>query len=101
MYHGQIVQVATDLGKPDAIAKGYPPNDAAVATRAVDNIAAIASVIIMDQWPEGSEFEKFADSHAMTTVLANQPGFSVILRVLQKPSFDVLTARSETIQLCL
>jgi cytochrome c556 len=82
MRRGLILQKATDPGKPDAIVKGDLPHDAAVATRAVDNIAANASVISMDQRPEGSEFERFADNCAKAAVWANPPDFQLLINGL-------------------
>lgn len=51
--------------KVGAMAKEEVPYDAAVAGKAVANIAAIASVLSMDQFPAGSEYQKAADSFAL------------------------------------
>ena len=75
MRHGLMLQMATDLGKAGAMAKGEAPYDAAVASKAAANIAAIASVLSMDQFPAGSEYEKATDSFALPAIWANQEDF--------------------------
>lgn len=68
MRHGLMLQMATDLGKVGAMAKEETPYDAAVAGKAAANIAAIASVLSMDQFPAGSEYQKAADSFALPAI---------------------------------
>lgn len=74
MRHGLMLQMATDIGKLGAMAKGEAAYDAAVAAKASANIAAIASVISMDQFPAGSEYQASADSFALPT-LWGKPGW--------------------------
>lgn len=88
MRHGLMLQMATDLGKAGAMAKGEAPYDAAEAGKAAANIAAIASVLSMDQFPEGSEYQKATDSFALPAIWANQDDF------LQKVA-DLNTAAAE------
>ena len=68
MRHGLMLQMATDLGKVGAMAKDETPYDAAVASKAAANIAAIASVLSMDQFPAGSEYQKATDSFALPAI---------------------------------
>lgn len=75
MRHGLMLQMATDLGKIGAMAKGEAPYDAAIAGRAADNIVAIASVLSMDQFPEGSQYQAAADSFALPTIWATPDDF--------------------------
>jgi cytochrome c556 len=75
MRHGLMLQMATDLGKVGAMAKEEVPYDTAVASKAAANIAAIASVLSMDQFPAGSEYQKSADSFALPAVWTAQDDF--------------------------
>jgi cytochrome c556 len=75
MRHGLMLQMATDLGSIGAMAKGEAAYDAAVATKSAENIAAIASVLSMAQFPAGSEYEKAADSFALPAIWANEADF--------------------------
>lgn len=75
MRHGLMLQMATDLGKVGAMAKEETPYDAAVAGNAAANIAAIASVLSLDQFPAGSEYQKATDSFALPAIWASQDDF--------------------------
>ncbi len=75
MRHGLMLQMATDLGKVGAMAKEEVPYDAAVAGKAAANIAAVASVLSMDQFPAGSEYQKATDSFALPAIWASQDDF--------------------------
>ena len=75
MRHGLMLQMATDLGKVGAMAKGEVAYDAAIANRSAANIAAVASVLSMDQFPEGSAYEAAADSYALPAVWATPDDF--------------------------
>jgi cytochrome c556 len=75
MRHGLMLQMATDLGKVGAMAKGETPYDQAVASRAAANITAIASVLSMDQFPAGSEYQAATDSFALPAIWATQDDF--------------------------
>lgn len=75
MRHGLMLQMATDLGKVGAMAKDEVPYDAAVASKAAANIVAIASVLSMDQFPAGSEYQKSADSFALPAIWTAQDDF--------------------------
>lgn len=73
--HGLMLQMAVDMAKMGAMAKGDAPFDAAVSGKAAANVAAIASVLSMDQWPVGSENGKAADSYAKAEIWAATPDF--------------------------
>jgi cytochrome c556 len=73
--HGLMLQMATDLGVLGGIAKGEIAYDAAAATKAAANVAAIASVLSMAQFPAGSENGKSADSFALPDIWAKQDDF--------------------------
>ena len=73
--HGLMLQMQTDVAKMGAMAKGETDYDAAVAGKAAANIAAIASVISMDQFPAGSEYQASTDSFALPAVWASQDDF--------------------------
>lgn len=75
MRHGLMLQMSTDIAKVGAMAKGETAYDAAVASKAAANIAAIASVLSMDQFPAGSEYQKAADSFALPAIWASQDDF--------------------------
>ena len=75
MRHGLMLQRATDLGTVGAMAKDETPYDAAVAGKAAANIAAIASVLRMDQFPAGSEYQKATDSFALPAIWEKQDDF--------------------------
>lgn len=75
MRHGLMLQMATDLGKLGGMAKGEATYDAAMASRSAANIAAIASVLSMDQFPAGSEYQKSADSFALPAIWATPDDF--------------------------
>lgn len=73
--HGLMLQMASSLGQLGAMAKGETAYDAALATKSAQNVAAIASVLSMEQFPEGSEYQKSADSFALPALWANQADF--------------------------
>lgn len=75
MRHGLMLQMASSLSQLGAMAKGEAAYDAATATKAAQNVAAIASVISMEQFPAGSEYEKAADSFALPSLWANEADF--------------------------
>ena len=75
MRHGLMLQMATEMGKVGAMAKEEAPYDAAVAGKAAANIAAIASVLSMDQFPAGSEYQKATDSFALPAIWEKQDDF--------------------------
>ncbi len=75
MRHGLMLQMASDLGKVGAMAKDEAPYDAAAASKAAANIVAISSVLSMDQFPAGSEYQKSADSFALPAVWTAQDDF--------------------------
>lgn len=75
--HGLMLQMATDLGTLGGMAKGDVAYDQATATKAAANVAAIASVISMAQFPAGSEVDKAADSFALPDIWAKQDDFLV------------------------
>ncbi|MGB8814765.1 MAG: cytochrome c [Paracoccaceae bacterium] len=84
--HGLMLQMATDLGKMGAMAKGEAPYDAAIATKAAANVAAVASVISMDQFPAGSEVDKAADSFSLPELWANEADFLTKIAALNEAS---------------
>ncbi len=73
--HGLMLQMATEMGKVGAMSKDEAPYDAAVASKAAANIAAIASVLSMDQFPAGSEYQKATDSFALPAIWTAQDDF--------------------------
>jgi cytochrome c556 len=73
--HGLMLQMATDLGVLRGIAKGTTPYNAAIASKAAANVAAVASVLSMAQFPAGSEAGKSPDSYALADIWAKQDDF--------------------------
>jgi cytochrome c556 len=73
--HGLMLQMASDLGKMGAMAKGEAAFDAALAGKAAANVAAIASVLSMEQFPAGSENGVSPDSFAKVELWANGQDF--------------------------
>ncbi len=82
--HGLMLQMAADLGKMGAMVKGEAAYDAAIAAKAAANVAAIASVISMEQFPAGSENGKSADSFAKAELWANEADFLAKIAALNK-----------------
>ena len=73
--HGLMLQMSSDLTTLGGMAKGDVAYDQATASKAAANVAAIASVISMAQFPAGSEYGKSADSFALPELWANQEDF--------------------------
>jgi len=73
--HGLMLQMATDLGVMGDMAKGKTEYDAAAAGKAAANVAAIASVLSMEQFPAGSENGKAEDSFALPQIWTNTDDF--------------------------
>jgi cytochrome c556 len=73
--HGLMLQMGSDLAKMGAMVKGEVAYDAALATMAAANVAAIASVLSLEQFPAGSENGKAADSFAKAELWANEQDF--------------------------
>jgi cytochrome c556 len=69
--HGLMLQMAADMAKMGAMVKGDTAYDATIAAKAAANVAAIASVISMEQFPAGSENGKSADSFAKVELWAD------------------------------
>ena len=90
--HGLMFQMAADASVLGAIVKGDAPYDAAVATKAAQNIAAIASVISLVQFPKGSENGVAADSFAKPELWASEADFLQKVVDLNKATADMVTA---------
>ncbi|MCW1917815.1 cytochrome c [Rhodobacter sp. KR11] len=73
--HGLMLQMASDLGKIGAMVKGEVAYDSAAAAKAAANVAAVASVISLEQFPAGSEVGKSADSFAKAELWATPDDF--------------------------
>ena len=87
--HGLMMQMAADVGKMGAMVKGDAPYDAAVAAA---NVAAIASVISLDQFPAGSEVGKSADSSTKPDLWATPDDFLAKLGDLNTAAEALKTA---------
>ncbi len=72
---GLMLQMSADMAKMGAMVKAETPFDGAVAGKAAANVAAIASVLSMDQFPVGSENGTAADSYAKAEIWGNQADF--------------------------
>ena len=90
--HGLMMQMASDVGKMGAMIKGETPYDAAVAAKAAANVAAVASVISMDQFPAGSETGTSADSFAKPELWASTDDFLAKLADLNTAAEALKTA---------
>lgn len=75
MRHGLMLQMATDAANLGGMAKGELAYDAGKASRSAANIAAIASVLSMDQFPAGSEYQAATDSYALPAIWATPDDF--------------------------
>lgn len=73
--HGLMMQLSSDMAILGGMAKGETPYDSTLATRSANNIAAVASVLSMQQFPEGSEVGKVKDSNALPELWASQDDF--------------------------
>jgi cytochrome c556 len=92
--HGLMLQMATDLGKVGAMAKGEVAYDQAVASRAAANIAAVASVLSLDQFPAGSEYQASADSFALPAIWTTSDDFLTKIADLNTAAAAFQTAAS-------
>jgi cytochrome c556 len=90
--HGLMLQMASDLGTLGGMAKGDVAYDQAAATKAAANVAAIASVISMAQFPAGSENGKSADSFALADIWAKQDDFLAKITDLNNAASAMQTA---------
>lgn len=90
--HGLMLQMASDVGKLGAIAKGETPYDAATATQAAANIAAIASVLSMDQFPAGSEAGTAQDSYSLPKIWATPDDFNAKINGLRDSASFMVSA---------
>lgn len=90
--HGLMLVMAENLAKLGAIAKGDAAYDQAVATKAAQDVAAIASVLSMDQFPAGSENGAATDSFARAEIWANQPDFLQKIADLNTAAGAMVTA---------
>ena len=93
--HGLMLQMASDLGTLGGMAKGEAPYDAATATKAAANVAAIASVISMAQFPAGSENGKAADSFSLPEIWAKQDDFLAKITDLNNAASAMQTAAAK------
>jgi cytochrome c556 len=75
MRHGLMLQMATDAANLGGMAKGELAYDAGKASRSAANIAAIVSVLSMDQFPAGSEYQAATDSYALPAIWATPDDF--------------------------
>lgn len=98
MRHGLMLQMATDLGKVGGTAKGETVYDAAVASKSAANIAAIASVLSMDQFPAGSEYEASADSFALPAVWVTPDDFMAKITDLNTAAGAFQTAAATDVE---
>ncbi|WP_426035130.1 c-type cytochrome [Cypionkella sp. TWP1-2-1b2] len=90
--HGLMLQMASDLGTLGGMAKGEVAYDKTSATKAAANVAAIASVISMAQFPIGSENGKSADSYALADIWAKQDDFLAKITDLNNAAAMMQTA---------
>jgi cytochrome c556 len=90
--HGLMLQMASDLGTLGGMAKGDVAYDKAAASKAAANVAAIASVISMAQFPAGSENGKAADSFALADIWAKQDDFLAKITDLNNAAAAMQTA---------
>jgi cytochrome c556 len=72
MRHGLMLQMASDLGTMGAMAKGDAAYDGAATSKVASNVAAIASVLSMAQFPAGSKMGSAADSSALPAIWTAQ-----------------------------
>lgn len=98
MRHGLMLQMATDLGKVGGMAKGEMAYDAAVASKSAANIAAIASVLSMDQFPAGSEYQASADSFALPAVWVTPDDFMAKITDLNTAAGAFQTAAATDVE---
>lgn len=90
--HGLMLQMASDLGTLGGMAKGEVAYDQASASKAAANVAAVASVLSMAQFPAGSEVDKAADSFALPDVWAKQDDFLAKITDLNNAASAMQTA---------
>lgn len=93
--HGLMLQMSVDLSKIGAMMKGEAAFDAAIATKAAANIAAVASVLSMDQFPAGSENGKAGDSFAKADIWTNEQDFLAKIADLNKAAADLQAASGD------
>lgn len=93
--HGLMLQMSVDLAKIGAMVKGEASYDAAIAAKAAANIAAVASVLSMDQFPAGSENGKAGDSFAKAEIWTNEQDFLAKIAELNKAAADLQAASGD------
>lgn len=93
--HGLMLQMSGDLGKVGAMVTGEAAYDATIAAKAAANIAAIASVLSMEQFPAGSENGKAGDSFAKAELWANEADFLAKIADLNKAAADLQMASTD------
>lgn len=72
---GLMLQMASDMGVLGAMTKGDAAYDQTAATQAANNIAAVASVLSLQQFPAGSENGKADKSHALAEIWTKPDDF--------------------------
>ncbi len=97
MRHGLMLQMATDLGVMGDMAKGKTEYDAEAASKAAANVAAIASVLSMAQFPAGSENGKAEDSFALPQIWSNSDDFLTKIADLNAAAGAMKTAAVENV----
>ncbi len=90
--HGLMLQMASDLGTLGGMAKGEVAYDKPAATKAAANVAAVASVISMAQFPAGSENGKSADSFGLADIWAKPDDFMAKVADLNNAAAMMQTA---------
>lgn len=96
--HGLMLQMQADVAKMGVMAKGEAEYDAAVAGLAAANIAAIASVLSMDQFPAGSEYQASADSFALPALWPSQDDFLTKIADLNTAAAAMQTAAATDVE---
>jgi cytochrome c556 len=96
--HGLMLLLASNLGPLGAMAKGETPYDAAVASKAAANVAALSSVLSPDLFPAGSEYEKAADSYALPAIWTNGDDFMAKIAALNEAAATLVASAGTDVE---
>ncbi len=90
--HGVMLLLGSNLGTLGSMAKGETAYDAAVASRAASNVAALASVMGPELFPAGSAYQQAADSYALPAIWDNPDDFMAKIAALNTAAAALQTA---------
>ncbi len=95
---GLMLLMGSNLGTLGAMAKGETPYDAAAASKAAANVAALASVMSPDLFPAGSEYQKAEDSYALPAIWTNGDDFVAKIAALNTAAATLVSSAGTDVE---